>query len=124
MGERWSAFRPPPGLRSGHFQSLLSSSAVRRRFVLRRSQALRHAGEVWTLDGGDGIRLQGLYSPQAGESKGLNPRPGTPSTWKMISSASHLSSRSNATLAALSHTGDAVVANKIFLNMIHLLLLN
>ena len=71
MGEVWSEFLPPRGLRSGHLQSLISSSAIRRRVVLRRSEALRQAGEVWTLDGGDGIRLQGLYSKQPGASKGL-----------------------------------------------------
>ena len=71
MSEAWSEFLPPPGLRSGHIQSLISSSAIRRRFVLRRSEALRQAGKVWTLDGGDGIRLQGLYSQQPGASKGL-----------------------------------------------------
>ena len=71
MAESYLRFRPPPGLRSGHFQSLLASSAVRRKFVMRRSEALRKAGEVWTLDGGDDIRLQGLYSPQQGDSRGL-----------------------------------------------------
>ena len=71
MSEAWSEFLPPPGLRSGHIQSLISSSAIRRRFVLRRSEALRQAGKVWTLDGGDGISLQGLYSQQSGASKGL-----------------------------------------------------
>ena len=71
MTEVYQQFRPPPGLRSGHLQSLISSSAVRRRFVLRRSEAVRHAGKVWTLDGGDGIRLQGLYSQQPGDSRGL-----------------------------------------------------
>ena len=64
-------FRPPPGLRSGHIQSLISSSAIRRRVVLRRSEALRQSSEVWTLDGGDGIRLQGLYSRQPQAGKGL-----------------------------------------------------
>ena len=71
MSKAWSDFRPPPGLRSGHIQSLISSSAIRRRVVLRRSEALQQAGQVWTLDGGDGIRLQGLYSQQAGASNGL-----------------------------------------------------
>ena len=71
MSEAFSQFVPPLGLRSGHVQSLISSSGIRRRVVLRRSEAVRKAGEVWTLDGGEGIRLQGLYSPQAGESKGL-----------------------------------------------------
>ncbi len=71
MSEIFSGFVPPLGLRSGHVQSLISSSGIRKRVVLRRSGAVRRAGEVWTLDGGEGIRLQGLYSPQAGESKGL-----------------------------------------------------
>jgi predicted alpha/beta-fold hydrolase len=71
MTEAWTDFQPPVGLRSGHVQSLISSSAIRRRVVLRRSEALRLAAEVWTLDGGDGIRLQGLYSSKGSESKGL-----------------------------------------------------
>jgi predicted alpha/beta-fold hydrolase len=71
MSEAWSEFLPPPGLRSGHLQSLISSSGLRRKRVLSRSQALRQAEEVWTLDGGDGIRLQGLYSRQSGKSRGL-----------------------------------------------------
>jgi predicted alpha/beta-fold hydrolase len=69
--EKYSDFVPPLGLRNGHIQSLISSSAIRRRLVLRRSQAVRQQGEVWTLDGGDGIRLQGLLTRQPGESKGL-----------------------------------------------------
>jgi hypothetical protein len=71
VSEDFSKFVPSLGLRSGHTQSLLSSSGIRRRVVTRRSAAVRKAGEVWTLDGGDGIRLQGLYSPQAADSKGL-----------------------------------------------------
>ena len=71
MAEAYQQFRPPPGLRSGHLQSLISSSAVRRKFVLRRSEALRHAGKVWTLEGGEGIRLQALYSQLPGDSRGL-----------------------------------------------------
>ena len=71
MGESWSEFRPPWGLRSSHLQSLLNSSGIRRQVVLRRSASLREAGRVWTLDGGDGIRLQGLYSKQADRSRGL-----------------------------------------------------
>ncbi len=52
-------------------QSLISSSAIRRKFVLKRSETVRRAGEVWTLNGGDDIRLQGLYSRQPGDSRGL-----------------------------------------------------
>jgi hypothetical protein len=64
-------FRPPFGLRSGHLQSLIASSFLRRRVVRGRAVALQRAAEVWTLDGGEGIRLQGLYSPQPGASLGL-----------------------------------------------------
>ena len=71
MPETWTQFRPPLGLRSGHVQSLISSSWARRRIVLKRSADLRSAGEVWTLDGGDRIRLQGLYSARPGGSRGL-----------------------------------------------------
>jgi len=71
VSEDFAGFRPPPGLRSGHVQSLLASSFIRRQAVLRRSRALRGAAEVWTLDGGDGIRLQGLYSAQPAASRGL-----------------------------------------------------
>lgn len=71
MADRYRDFLPPRGLRNGHVQSLVASSSIRRRFVLRRSALLRERAEVWTLDGGEGIRLQGLYSRQAGSSKGL-----------------------------------------------------
>ncbi len=71
MDETWKDFVPPLGLRSGHTQSLLSSSGIRRRAVRGRSRLVRSVAEIWTLDGGDGIRLQGLYSKQPGESKGL-----------------------------------------------------
>jgi len=71
VAENYGEFVPPPALRNGHVQSLLASSFVRRHFVLRRSGPLRDAAEVWTLDGGEGIRLQGLYSRQAGPSHGL-----------------------------------------------------
>jgi predicted alpha/beta-fold hydrolase len=71
VAEDFTRYRPPLGLRSGHVQSLLASSFVRRQAVLGRSRALRRAAEVWTLDGGEGIRLQGLYSAQPGGSRGL-----------------------------------------------------
>ena len=71
MTEELRRFEPPLGMRNGHVQSLLASSGLRRRVVLRRSAALRGASEVWTLDGGDGIRLQGLYSAQPGGGRGL-----------------------------------------------------
>jgi uncharacterized protein len=69
--DEYRDFRPPPGLRSGHLQSLIASSFLRRRVVSGRAAALQQAAEVWTLDGGEGIRLQGLYSAQPGSSHGL-----------------------------------------------------
>ena len=71
MPERYINFKPPLSLRPGHFQSLLGSSNLRRRAMLRRSSDMQAAADIWTLDGGDGIRLQGLYSKQTGDSKGL-----------------------------------------------------
>jgi len=71
MSGRHQDFVPPVGLRSRHVQSLLSSSGIRKRVMLRRSRAVREAAETWTLDGGDGVRLMGLYSRQPGDSKGL-----------------------------------------------------
>jgi len=69
--ERFADFRPPLGLRSGHVQSLLGSSGLRRRSVRKRAAALQGAAAVWTLDGGDGVRLQGLYSAQPRRGAGL-----------------------------------------------------
>jgi len=70
-------FVPPPGLRSPHVQSILSSSPIRRGFARRRSVALRAVERPWILDGGEGVRLQGYYSAQedngdhASASRGL-----------------------------------------------------
>ena len=66
-----ASFSPAFGLRSTHTQSLINSSAFRRRIVRKRSKALLEAEQDWILDGGEGVRLLGHYSPQAGESKGL-----------------------------------------------------
>jgi len=64
-------FKPPLGMRSRHMQSLLNSSGLRRRRIMRTSAALQDSAEVFTLDGGSGIRLQGLYSKQPATSRGL-----------------------------------------------------
>lgn len=71
MDEMFRNFKPPFGIRSRHMQSLLNSSGVRRRRILRSAEELRSNAEVWTLDGGSQIRLQGLYSKQASKSLGL-----------------------------------------------------
>jgi predicted alpha/beta-fold hydrolase len=64
-------FTPPFGLRSTHTQSLINSSGYRRRLVGKRSKALLAAEQDWMVDGGDGVRLLGHYSPQPSGSKGL-----------------------------------------------------
>lgn len=81
-------FSPPRGLRSGHAQSLFSSSAMRRRLVRKRAQAVKAAQEELTLDGGpdeefgiDGgnpsprVRLQAFWSRQPGSPKGTRRLP-------------------------------------------------
>lgn len=65
------SFYPAFGLRSTHSQSVINSSAYRRRIVSKRSRALLDAEQNWTVDGGDGVRLMGQYSSHPGGSKGL-----------------------------------------------------
>lgn len=80
-------FNPSPGLKSGHVQSMLSSSAVRRRVVNSRAQAVKAAAVELILDGGPDeefgagegnaasrVRLQAFWSRQpeslaAGQSR-------------------------------------------------------
>jgi len=64
-------FLPAFGLRNTHAQSLINSSGYRRQIVSRRARALLAAEQEWVVDGGNGVRLLGHYSPQAGDSKGL-----------------------------------------------------
>jgi predicted alpha/beta-fold hydrolase len=64
-------FLPAFGLRNTHTQSLINSSAFRRRIVYKRSKSMLDAEQDWTVDGGHGIRLLGHYSPQPEASKGL-----------------------------------------------------
>lgn len=64
-------FNPPLGLSSPHLQSLLNSSALRRRLVRPRAAALLAAEQEWLLDGGQGVRLLGHFSPQPEASRGL-----------------------------------------------------
>lgn len=65
-------YRPPWWLRNAHLQSVLGSSPMRRRHGQRR---LADSGAVTTahlIDGGDGVRLQGLHSAMPGvEPRGL-----------------------------------------------------
>jgi predicted alpha/beta-fold hydrolase len=65
------SFLPAFGLRNTHAQSLINSSAFRRRIVNRRSKAMLDVEQDWMVDGGDGIRLLGHYSAHPADSKGL-----------------------------------------------------
>ena len=59
-------YRPPRSLCSPHLQSLLGSSAMRRR---RGREALAATGAITTphiIDAGDGVRLQGLHTALPG----------------------------------------------------------
>lgn len=64
-------FLPAFGLRNTHTQSLINSSAFRRRIVRKRSKAMLDAEQDWMVDGGDGIRLLGHYSRHPGGGRGL-----------------------------------------------------
>ena len=66
-----ASFYPVFGLRSTHTQSMLNSSAFRRHIVNWRFRPLLDAEQEWMVDGGNGVKLLGHYSPQASGSKGL-----------------------------------------------------
>ena len=57
-----SEYRPPWWLRSPHLQSMLGSSPMRRRRGERELAALRPVTTEHIVDGGQGVRLQGLHS--------------------------------------------------------------
>ena len=59
-------YRPPRWLRSAHLQSLLGTSLLRRRCGERVLQATGADTTVHLVDGGDGVRLQGLHSATGG----------------------------------------------------------
>jgi uncharacterized protein len=56
-------FEPPLLLRHHHLQTLLASSAMRGRRVLRQSAALRRASEPVIVPCADGVRLLALHTP-------------------------------------------------------------
>lgn len=61
---RGTDFRPPWPLTSGHIQTMLSSSGVRRQLLPRAAQTVRDGAEPVMVDGGDGVRLTGAYTAQ------------------------------------------------------------
>lgn len=66
-------FRPPWPLTSGHIQTMLSSSGVRRQLLPGRAHSVQDGAEHVVVDGGDGVRLTGAYTAQRvqKEARGL-----------------------------------------------------
>ncbi len=67
---RGKDFRPPWPLTSGHLQTMLSSSGVRRLLLPRAARAVQEGAEPVLVDGGGGVRLTGAFTAQK-----LRPRP-------------------------------------------------
>ena len=57
-------FHPPWPLRSGHLQTMLSSSGVRRVLLPQAARAVARDERSVILDGGGGVRLSGAYTAQ------------------------------------------------------------
>ena len=70
---RGKDFLPPGPLRSGHVQTMLSSSGVRRLLLPKRAQTVLQGSEPVVVNGGDGVRLTGAYTAQRthSSSRGL-----------------------------------------------------
>ena len=65
-----SAYQPPGWLRNPHFQSVLASSAWRRRLIASRRPGMQATSRRLTLNCGDGVRLYAHASPRPGASAG------------------------------------------------------
>ncbi len=61
---RGKDFRPAWPLTSGHIQTMLSSSGVRRLLLPRAARMVQEGAEAVMVDGGDGVRLSGAYTAQ------------------------------------------------------------
>jgi predicted alpha/beta-fold hydrolase len=61
---RGKDFRPSWPLTSGHIQTMLSSSGVRRWLLPRSARDVNEGAEAVVVDGGDGVRLTGAYTAQ------------------------------------------------------------
>ncbi len=70
---RGADFRPPWPLRSGHLQTMLSSSGVRRFLLPRAARTVLQDAQAVVVDGGAGVRLTGAYTAQkvAPRTRGL-----------------------------------------------------
>jgi predicted alpha/beta-fold hydrolase len=61
---RGADFQPPWPLTSGHLQTMLSSSGIRRLLLPRRARRVQQGAEPVLVDGGNGVRLSGAYTAQ------------------------------------------------------------
>ncbi len=61
---RGAEFHPPWPLRSGHIQTMLSSSGVRRMLLPRAARTVLQGALAVVVDGGGGVRLTGAYTAQ------------------------------------------------------------
>ncbi|MDQ0009207.1 putative alpha/beta-fold hydrolase [Luteibacter jiangsuensis] len=70
---RGSDFLPPLPLRSGHIQTMLSSSGIRRRLLPKRAHQVQENAQEVLIDVGRGDRLSGRFTAQrtGRESRGL-----------------------------------------------------
>ena len=56
-------FNPPPGLRNPHVQSALRSFSFSQVLARHRARELLGREQQWLMDGGNGVRLQGFFTP-------------------------------------------------------------
>jgi predicted alpha/beta-fold hydrolase len=61
---RGADFVPPWPLRSGHVQTMLSSSGVRRHLMPKAARRVAEGAQTVVVDGGDGVRLTGAITVQ------------------------------------------------------------
>ena len=66
MATARSAYRAPRWFRNPHAQSVLGSSPLRRRMAARALAAMGAVTSTHVVDGGGGVRLQGLHSTVPG----------------------------------------------------------
>lgn len=69
-------FTPPTLLRGGHVQSVLNSSALRRRMARHQANAIHGRSELRLLEGGGQIRLLGAFTKSSVRPSGTAPRMG------------------------------------------------
>ncbi|OOG38874.1 alpha/beta hydrolase [Rhodanobacter sp. C06] len=66
---RGKDFRPSWPLTSGHIQTMLSSSGVRRLLLPRAARTVQDGAEAVLVDGGGGVRLTGAYTAQKSRAR-------------------------------------------------------